>query len=122
MGQLTSRYAGGSLGRRSFIHGAASAGLFAAATPALNLLSAAPASGSNWRGLVGDIKPRANDSALVEMIKLLPDGIGVAPVFLNFAEGTREELQNSYATYERNIVISPRCPATPSVSRARRPS
>jgi len=38
------------------------------------------------------------------MIRLLPVGIGVAPVYLNFAEGTREEFQNSYANYERNVA------------------
>jgi hypothetical protein len=96
MGTLASHSACGIFGRRSLMRGAACAGLCAAAAPALNLL-AAPAEASNWRGLVGDIKPRATDSSLVEMIKLLPAGIGVAPVFLNFAEGTREELQNSYA-------------------------
>jgi hypothetical protein len=43
------------------------------------------------RDRVGCVKPRANDSALVDMIRLLPVGIGVAPVYLNFAQGTREE-------------------------------
>jgi maleate cis-trans isomerase len=103
MGTLTSRSACGIFGRRSFMRGAACAGLAAAAAPALSPL-AGPANAANWRGLVGCIKPRATDSSLVEMIKLLPAGIGVAPVFLNFAEGTREELQNSYANYERNIA------------------
>jgi hypothetical protein len=46
--------------------------------PGLPFLSA-PAKASNYRGLVGDIKPRAGDSSLVDMIKLLPDGIGVVP-------------------------------------------
>jgi hypothetical protein len=47
----------------------------AASVPLLSV----PAKASNYRGLVGDIKPRATDSALVDMIKLLPDGIGVVP-------------------------------------------
>jgi maleate cis-trans isomerase len=102
MGTLASHSACGIFGRRSLMRGAACAGL-AAAAPALSPL-AGPANAANWRGLVGCIKPRATDSSLVEMIKLLPAGIGVAPVFLNFAEGTREELQNSYANYERNIT------------------
>jgi maleate cis-trans isomerase len=103
MGKLASHAACGTFGRRSLMRGAACAGLCAAAAPTLNLL-ASPAEASNWRGLVGDIKPRATDSSLVEMIRLLPAGVGVAPVFLNFAEGTREELQNSYANYEKNIA------------------
>jgi hypothetical protein len=103
MGKLESHSACGISGRRSFMRGAACTGLCAAAAPALNLL-AGPANAANWRGLVGCIKPRATDSALVEMIRLLPLGIGVAPVFLNFTQGTREELQNSYANYEKNIA------------------
>ena len=101
MGQLASQSAE-ILGRRSFMRSAACAGLCAAA-PTLSLL-AGPAKAANWRGLVGCVKPRANDSALVDMIRLLPLGIGVAPVYLNFAEGTREEFQNSYANYEKNVA------------------
>jgi maleate cis-trans isomerase len=59
---------------------------------------------SNYRGVVGDIKPRANDSSLVDMIRLLPEGIGVIPVYLNLTEGSREEYGNSYGTYEKNIA------------------
>jgi maleate cis-trans isomerase len=45
------------------------------------------------------------------MIRLLPRGIDVAAVYLNLAEGTREEMQNSYATYEKNVayLASQRC-------------
>jgi maleate cis-trans isomerase len=102
MGQLALPSASEILGRRSFMRSAACAGLCAAA-PMLGLL-AGPAKSANWRGLVGCVKPRANDSALVDMIRLLPPGIGVAPVYLNFAEGTREEFQNSYANYEKNVA------------------
>ena len=105
------------LGRRSFMRGAACA----ATAPALSLL-AGPAKAANWRGLVGCVKPRANESSLVDMIRLLPLGIGVAPVYLNFAEGTREEFQASYAITRRKSLILPRYTATRSVSRERRPS
>src|SRR5258705_9980799 len=89
--------------RRSFMLSAAGAGLCAAASSALNLV-AGPANASNYRGVVGDIKPRATDSSLVDMIRLLPEGIGVIPVYLNLKEGTREEYSNAYATYEKNIA------------------
>ena len=85
------------------MRGVASASLYAAA-PSLNLLAGAAEAASNWRGFVGCIKPRANDSSLVEMIRLLPVGIGVVPVYLNFTEGSREEFQNSYMNYEKNIA------------------
>src|SRR6516164_2044793 len=82
--------------RRSFLRTTACAALCSIA-PAAN-------AGPNWRGLVGCIKPTVNNSSLVEMIRLLPTGIGVVPVFLNYGEGTREEFQNSYANYEKNIA------------------
>jgi maleate isomerase len=88
--------------RRSLIRCAAGASL-TAVVPALNFC-AGSALASNWRGFVGCIKPRANDSALVDMIKLLPAGIGVATVYLDFNYGTREELQNAYAKYETLIT------------------
>ena len=89
--------------RRSFMRGAACAGLSAATTSALDLIGGTAAA-STWRGFVGCIKPRAHDISLAQMIRLLPEGIGVAAVYLNLAEGTREELSNSYATYEKNIA------------------
>src|SRR4029077_11138087 len=68
------------------------------------LFPARLAKASNYRGVVGDIKPRAGDSALVDMIKLLPDGIGVIPVYLNLTRGSREEYGSAYATYENHIA------------------
>ena len=95
-------FAAAGIERRSFMRNAACFGLFASA-PALNLL-AGPATAANWRGFVGCIKPRARGSSLGDMIRLLPPGIDVAAVYLNLAEGTREEMQNSYGTYEKNIA------------------
>jgi maleate cis-trans isomerase len=103
MKQLLSNSASAVLGRRSFMRGAACAGLSAAAVSALDLLSG-PADASNWRGTVGCIKPRAGDASLSELVRLLPTGIGIAVTYLNLAEGTREELQSAYATYEKNIA------------------
>jgi maleate cis-trans isomerase len=88
--------------RRSFTRNLSCFGLYASA-PALNLF-AGPATAANWRGFVGCIKPRARGSSLGDMIRLLPPGIDVAAVYLNLAEGTREEMQNSYGTYEKNIA------------------
>jgi hypothetical protein len=101
---LASHSANPVLARRSFIRSAACAGLCAAAAPALNLLSGPADAGSNWRGQVGCVKPTNNNSSLVDMIRLLPSGIGVVPVYLNFTEGTREEYQNSYANYEKSVA------------------
>jgi maleate cis-trans isomerase len=103
MEKLASHSSAGMLKRRSFMRGAACAGLFAATAPALGLL-AGPANAANWRGFVGCIKPSAGGSSLVDMIRLLPPGIGVAPVYLNLVERSREEFQSSYPVYEKHIA------------------
>jgi maleate cis-trans isomerase len=89
------------LTRRSLMTRVAGAGLAASAAPAL---LAGPANASVERGVVGVIKPRPDGSSLVDMIKLLPDGIGVIPVFLNLQEGSRREYGSAYATYEKHIA------------------
>jgi maleate isomerase len=89
--------------RRSLLRSAAAASLAAAAALPI-ALRAGSARASNWRGIVGDIKPRATDSSLVDMIKLLPEGIGVIPVYLNLTQGSREEYGSAYDTYEKHIA------------------
>jgi maleate cis-trans isomerase len=91
------------LERRSFLRGTACAALGAAAAPFADLIAGA-AKASAWRGFVGCVKPNAQGSSLVDMIRLLPDGIGVAAVYLNFMERSREEFQQSYASYEKNVA------------------
>ena len=103
MEKLSSRLGAGIFERRSFMRGAAAAGLCAAAAPALALL-AEPAEASNWRGLVGLVKPRANDPVVVEIARLLPPGIGLAVSYLNFTTGSREEMERSFDNYEKNIA------------------
>ena len=83
------------LTRRSIMLSAASAGL----TAAFNL----PARASINRGLVGNVKPRAADSSLVDMIKLLPDGIGVIPVYVNVTPESRDD-GSVYPLYEERIA------------------
>jgi len=69
-----------------------------------------PAQASIRRGLVGNIKPRAADSSLVDMIKLLPDGIGVIPVYVNVTPESRED-GSVYPLYEERIsyLASQKC-------------
>jgi maleate isomerase len=88
--------------RRSVLRSAAEAGL--AAATVLPLALAGPAKAANWRGIVGNIKPRATDSSLVDMIRLLPEGIGVIPVYLNLTQGSREEYGSAYPIYEKHIA------------------
>jgi maleate cis-trans isomerase len=62
-----------------------------------------PARASINRGLVGNIKPRAADSSLVDMIKLLPDGIGVIPVYIDVTPELRDS-GRIYPLYEEHIA------------------
>ena len=89
--------------RRSVLEAAAGGALAAASGLPLTLL-ADTGKASTERGIVGLIKPRAGDSSLVDIIKLLPEGIGVVPVFLNLTRGSREEYGSAYDAYEKNIA------------------
>ena len=45
----------------------------------------------SWRGVVGVIKPTHRPGSLEEFIRLLPEGIGVVPLFLGISSGTEAE-------------------------------
>lgn len=108
MTKLATCEAAGAVGRRSFLQGAGCAALCAA--PGLGLLPQA-ALASNWRGLVGLVKPRANDPVVVELARLLPHGVGLAVAYLNFTEGSQREMERSFPNYEKNIayLVSQKC-------------
>ncbi|HEU4639939.1 MAG TPA: hypothetical protein VFS84_13880, partial [Candidatus Binatia bacterium] len=57
-----------------------------------------------WRGMVGMIKPTKGSGSLVELIKMLPDGIGVIPLFNNVRHGKIEEFQSAIPAYEEKIA------------------
>jgi hypothetical protein len=94
--------------RRSILQRAAGAGLTAAAVLPLALL-AGPAKAANYRGIVGVIKPRATGLSLVDMIKLLPEGIGVIPVFLNLTQGSRGEYVAAMPPTRHRYLASQNC-------------
>ena len=48
---------------------------------------------ASWRGVVGCVKPTHRPGSLEEFIRLLPEGIGVVPVYLNFQRGTEDEFR-----------------------------
>lgn len=55
---------------------------------------------TSWRGVIGVIKPTMRPGSTEEMIRMLPDGIGVIPLFLNVKRGSREEFQKAIDAYE----------------------
>ena len=58
---------------------------------------------SSWRGLIGMINPTMRPGMTEEVIRLLPEGIGIIPLFLNITQGTREEFRSVMAAYEAEI-------------------
>jgi maleate cis-trans isomerase len=59
---------------------------------------------TSWRGVVGLIKPTHRPGSLEEFIKLLPDGIGVIPLFVGFQRGNEEEFREALRVYEDRVA------------------
>ncbi|MBI2358071.1 MAG: hypothetical protein HYV04_04055 [Deltaproteobacteria bacterium] len=58
----------------------------------------------SWRGTVGVIKPTMRPGGLEEFIRLLPEGVGVIPLFLNIRRGTEEEFRQVLSAYEEKVA------------------
>ena len=50
---------------------------------------------TSWRVVVGCIKPTHRPGSLEELIRMLPEGIGVIPLFLNIRQGTTDEFKRA---------------------------
>src|SRR6266540_3229166 len=59
---------------------------------------------SSWRGTVGVIKPTMRPGSLEEFIRLMPDGVGVIPTFLNIHEGTTSEFESVMDAVEQRVA------------------
>lgn len=57
----------------------------------------------SWRGVVGVIKPTLRPGSLEDFIRLLPEGIGVLPLFLDIREGTAEQFDQVLDSYEQPV-------------------
>jgi maleate isomerase len=55
---------------------------------------------TSWRGVVGCIKPTMRPGGIEELIRMLPEGIGIIPLFLNIRHGTTEEFKRAVTPYE----------------------
>ena len=58
----------------------------------------------SWRGVVGIIKPTYRPGSLEEFIRLLPEGIGVIPKFVDVREGLEGEFVDGFAVAEKLIA------------------
>jgi maleate cis-trans isomerase len=59
---------------------------------------------TSWRGVVGCIKPTMRPGGLEELIRILPEGIGVIPLFLEIKEGTTDEFNRAFTRFEPQVA------------------
>ncbi len=59
---------------------------------------------TSWRGVVGLIQPTYRPGPLEELIRLLPEGIGVIPLFLGVQRGDEKEFLDVFATIKEKIA------------------
>ena len=58
----------------------------------------------SWRGDVGVIKPTHRPGSLEEFIRLLPEEVGVVPLFLGIQRGTIDEFREAINAYEAKVA------------------
>lgn len=56
-----------------------------------------------WRGVVGLVKPTRRPGSLEELIRLLPEGIGVVPLLLDVRQGSEEEFRAAIPHYKKYV-------------------
>jgi len=59
---------------------------------------------TSWRGVVGNIKPTMRPGSVEELCRILPEGIGIIPLFLDIQRGAREEFTTILRSYEPLIA------------------
>lgn len=59
---------------------------------------------TSWRGTVGVVKPTMRPGSLEEFIRLLPEGIGVIPTYINIREGTEAEFRSAIEAIEPKVA------------------
>jgi maleate cis-trans isomerase len=59
---------------------------------------------ANWRGTVGVIKPTYGSGSLVEFIRLLPEGVGVIPMYAGIEHHTQQGYLDALETYNKQVA------------------
>lgn len=59
---------------------------------------------TSWRGVVGLVKPTLRTGSLEELIRLLPEGIGLLPLFLGIRRGTEDEFREVLQAFEQKVA------------------
>jgi maleate isomerase len=60
---------------------------------------------SSWRGVVGTVNPTMRPGMTEEVCRLLPEGIGLIPLFLNIRRGTEDEFEKMMPHYEKLVAV-----------------
>ena len=60
---------------------------------------------SSEHGIVGLINPTMRPGVTEEVVRLLPEGIGLIPLFLNIRRGTEDEFRSMMPHYEASIAL-----------------
>ncbi|HEY2528379.1 MAG TPA: hypothetical protein VGJ20_10615 [Xanthobacteraceae bacterium] len=60
---------------------------------------------SSWRGVVGMINPTMRPGVTEEVCRLLPEGIGLIPLFLDIRRGSEDEFASMMPHYEKLVAV-----------------
>lgn len=59
---------------------------------------------STWRGVIGNVKPNVSAGLTEDLIRLLPDGVGLIPIYLNLPQDrTPARLEAGRIGYEESV-------------------
>ncbi|WP_161567871.1 hypothetical protein [Pigmentiphaga sp. H8] len=58
----------------------------------------------SWRGVVGNIKPTMRPGGVEELVRMLPDGVGLIPLFLDIRDGRVATFEKAIAAYEPQVA------------------
>ena len=59
---------------------------------------------SSWRGVIGMVHPTLRPGSTEEVIRLLPEGVGVLSLHCNIRKGTKAEFATVMKSYEEQIA------------------
>lgn len=59
---------------------------------------------SSWRGTVGIVRPTLRTGGFEDLVRMLPDGIGVIPLILNVRRGAIDEFKSAIPAYEEKVA------------------
>lgn len=60
---------------------------------------------SAWRGIVGLVRPTLRPGGLEEIIRMLPEGVGIIPLFNNIQRGEEDEFRAVIRGYEDRLEL-----------------